>query len=90
MILRLDKMLAHLGYGSRKDVKRIIRKGEVIVNGEVCKNDDFKVDSENDEVIVYAVTTKNSHVIIPEGVSCVKGQLASYSYELSEFITVKI
>lgn len=53
MILRLDKMLAHLGYGSRKDVKRIIRKGEVIVNGEVCKNDDFKVDSENDEVIVF-------------------------------------
>ena len=36
MILRLDKMLAHLGYGSRKDVKRIIRKGEVLVNGEVC------------------------------------------------------
>ena len=53
MILRLDKMLAHLGYGSRKDVKKIIRKGEVIVNGVVCKDDDFKVDSDNDEVIVF-------------------------------------
>ena len=38
MILRLDKMLAHLGYGSRKDVKHLIRKGEVLVNGEICKN----------------------------------------------------
>lgn len=53
MILRLDKMLAHCGYGSRKDVKNLIRKGEVIVNGQIIKNDDFKVDSENDEVIVF-------------------------------------
>ena len=53
MILRLDKMLAHLGYGSRKDVKQLIRKGEVLVNGEICKNDDFKVDSDKDDVIVF-------------------------------------
>ena len=33
--MRLDKMLAHLGYGSRKDVKQLIRKGEVLVNGEI-------------------------------------------------------
>lgn len=53
MLLRLDKMLAHCGYGSRKEVKSFIRKGEVIVNGEIIKNDDFKVDSEKDEVIVF-------------------------------------
>ena len=28
--MRLDKMLAHLGYGSRKEVKEYIRKGYVI------------------------------------------------------------
>ena len=53
MLLRLDKMLAHCGYGSRKEVKNYIRKGEVIVNGEVIKDDDFKVDSEKDEIIVF-------------------------------------
>lgn len=53
MILRLDKMLAHCGYGSRKDVKQLIRKGEVLVNGEIIKNDDFKVDSDKDDVIVF-------------------------------------
>ena len=30
--MRLDKMLAHLGYGSRKEVKEYIRKGYVIVS----------------------------------------------------------
>ena len=49
--MRLDKMLAHLGYGSRKEVKEFIRKGYVMVNGETVRNDDFKVDEENDEII---------------------------------------
>lgn len=53
MMMRLDKMLSHLGYGSRKDVKQLIRKKEVLVNGNIIANDDFKVDSENDEVIVF-------------------------------------
>ena len=63
MILRLDKMLAHLGYGSRKDVKRIIRKGEVLVNGEVCKDDDFKVDSDIDEVVVFDESVSYSEFV---------------------------
>ena len=53
MVLRLDKMLAHCGYGSRKEVKQFIRRGEVLVNGEVIKNDDYKVDSDVDDVIVF-------------------------------------
>ena len=52
-MLRLDKYLAHSGYGSRKYVKEIIRRGEVMVNGEVIYDDDFKVDEINDEVIIY-------------------------------------
>ena len=63
MILRLDKMLAHLGYGSRKDVKRIIRKGEVLVNGVIVKNDDFKVDSDNDEVVVFDESVSYSEFV---------------------------
>ena len=51
-MMRLDKLLAHSGYGSRKEVKEYIRKGYVIVNGEVITNDDFKVDEINDEVII--------------------------------------
>ena len=52
-MIRLDKLLSHKGYGSRKEVKQFIRKGEVLVNGEIIKDDDFKVDSDKDEVIVF-------------------------------------
>lgn len=48
--MRLDKMLAHLGYGSRKEVKEFIRKGYVLVNGIRIKDDDYKVDETMDEI----------------------------------------
>ena len=51
-MMRLDKMLAHMNYGTRKEVKELIRKGYVLVNGEVITDDDFKVDEINDEVII--------------------------------------
>ena len=52
IMMRLDKMLAHSGYGTRKEVKELIRKGFVLVNGEVIINDDYKVDEDNDEIII--------------------------------------
>ena len=51
-MIRLDKMLAHLGYGTRKEVKNLIRKGNVEVNGQLCKDDDYKVNTDVDEVII--------------------------------------
>ncbi|MBQ3253579.1 MAG: rRNA pseudouridine synthase, partial [Acholeplasmatales bacterium] len=51
-MMRLDKLLSHSGYGSRKEVKNYIRKGYVLVNGIVVTDDDFKVDEVNDEVII--------------------------------------
>lgn len=49
---RLDKILSHLGYGSRKEVKEIIRKGYVFVNGIQILNDDYKVNELDDEIIL--------------------------------------
>ena len=51
-MIRLDKMLAHSGYGTRKQVKELIRNGYVMINGNVIKDDDYKVDTDNDEVVV--------------------------------------
>lgn len=50
--MRLDKMLAHSGFGTRKEVKEYIRKGFVVVNGEVITDDDYKVDEEKDDVVI--------------------------------------
>lgn len=51
MEMRLDKLLASYGIGSRKEVKAYIRKGFVSVNGKIIKNDDYKVNYQQDEII---------------------------------------
>ncbi|CCQ98600.1 Uncharacterized RNA pseudouridine synthase YtzG [[Clostridium] ultunense Esp] len=47
---RLDKILSHMGYGSRKDVKKIIKDGRVEINGETIDKNDYKIDPYNDRI----------------------------------------
>lgn len=49
---RLDKILANLGYGSRKEVKALCRKGEVVVDGTQVKDSAEKVDPVNSTIEV--------------------------------------
>lgn len=56
MEMRLDKMLSNLGYGSRKQVKQLIRSGEVKVNETIIKKDDFHLDPDKDIVKVSDAT----------------------------------
>ncbi len=47
---RLDKILANMGYGSRKDVKKFIKDGKVKVNNVIILNNEFKVNPYEDEI----------------------------------------
>ncbi|MGL5086572.1 MAG: pseudouridine synthase [Clostridium sp.] len=49
---RLDKILSNLGYGTRKELKSICRKGAVKVNGIVVKDSGAKVEPETDEIVI--------------------------------------
>lgn len=49
---RLDKILANMGYGTRKEVKSIVKKGEVIINNVIVKDASLHVDTEKDEIYV--------------------------------------
>jgi 16S rRNA pseudouridine516 synthase len=49
--IRLDKFLSHSGFGTRKEVKKFLKKGLVKVNKEVVKNPSLKINIEKD--IVY-------------------------------------
>jgi 16S rRNA pseudouridine516 synthase len=49
---RLDKILANLGYGTRKEVKALIKNKEVEVDGEIVKDNGMKVDPEKNEIKV--------------------------------------
>lgn len=55
--MRIDKMLANLGYGSRKDVKKLLKDGAVVVNDQVIKDSKQHVDPNND------IVTLNGEVI---------------------------
>ena len=50
--IRLDKLLATAGIGTRSEVKGLIRKGQVTVNDEICKKADEKIETETDRVAV--------------------------------------
>ncbi|WP_236915081.1 pseudouridine synthase [Clostridium sp. Cult2] len=49
---RLDKILSNMGYGSRKDIKKIIKEGRVVVNNKIIEKNDFKVNPYNDKIIL--------------------------------------
>ena len=49
--IRLDKYLADMGLGTRTEVKKKIRKGQITVNGVVIREPEYKTDTDADEVL---------------------------------------
>ena len=49
--MRLDKYLSHMGFGTRNDVKRLIKNGWVTINDETVKKADYNV-KDDDRVCV--------------------------------------
>ena len=50
--MRLDKLLSNMGVGSRKEVKALLKKKQVTVNGVVSKDSGEKIDPNKDEIAV--------------------------------------
>ena len=78
--MRLDKLLAHKGYGTRKEVKKIIKQGNVLVNQQVIVDDNYKVNLDNDVVKVFdEVIQYQKYVYImlnkPSGYVCATSDL---------------
>ena len=53
--MRLDKFLCESGYGTRSQVKQLIRQGHVLINGVLSREADFKVDEKKDSVTAVYV-----------------------------------
>ncbi|WP_339214232.1 pseudouridine synthase [Ornithinibacillus sp. FSL M8-0202] len=57
--MRIDKLLSNMGYGSRKDVKALVKKKRVTLNELVVKDSGLKVDPQkdivkvDDQVVIY-------------------------------------
>ncbi|TCZ74286.1 rRNA pseudouridine synthase [Paenibacillus albiflavus] len=50
---RLDKVLAHLGYGTRSELKKLVKSKAVKVNEVIIKDSGVQVDPEMDRIEVY-------------------------------------
>lgn len=48
--MRLDKFLTEMKQGSRSQVKEMVRKGRVTVDGVICRDSDAKIDPEAQEI----------------------------------------
>lgn len=59
---RLDAVLSACSVGSRSEVKALIRKGKVTVNGEVVRDPSMSV-SPNAEITVNGVPTDTSEFV---------------------------
>ncbi|MFY3792246.1 pseudouridine synthase [Ureibacillus sp. MALMAid1270] len=51
--MRLDKLLANMGYGSRKEVKQLLKQNAVTVDGEVVKDSSMHVNPDEQDVSVF-------------------------------------
>jgi len=50
--LRLDKILAHMGWGTRTEIKKMLKKGLVTVNGQIVKEPALKLRPDQQEIRV--------------------------------------
>ena len=71
---RLDKLLSHEGFGSRKDIKKMLRSKTVLVNGKQIFDSSIQIDADNDVISVdgteidfhrniYLMMNKPQHVV---------------------------
>jgi len=49
---RIDKVLANLGYGSRKDIRKMCKDGLVKVDDNIIKDSSLHIDPENSEITI--------------------------------------
>nr|WP_081591290.1 MULTISPECIES: pseudouridine synthase [Bacillus] len=54
-MMRIDKMLANVGYGTRKEVKKLLKTGAVKVDGAIIKDAKQHVDPEKQSITVLGV-----------------------------------
>lgn len=54
---RVDKILSHMGYGSRSEIKRLVKQGAVAVGGKTIKDSGLQVDPE-----LIAITVEGQKV----------------------------
>lgn len=56
--MRLDRVLGNMGYGSRKDLKKLIKYGAVKIDGEIVKKSSINIDPYNNLIEINGEKVK--------------------------------
>ncbi|MFV0464847.1 MAG: pseudouridine synthase [Lachnospiraceae bacterium] len=56
--IRIDRLLSELGHGSRTEIKKLLKKGIVTVNGEIMCRPECKVDPKVDRICFQGAPVK--------------------------------
>lgn len=54
-LIRIDKLLADAGKGTRSEIRALLKRGQVCVDGETVKSADFKLDPQKSGVTLSGV-----------------------------------
>lgn len=90
--VRLDKFLADAGAGTRSEVKKLIQKGKVLVNGSVVKRPEQKI-SEEDAVSVngeaVAAAPEFEYFLLHKPAGCVSATEDAREKTVMEYVPSK-
>ena len=67
--MRLDKLLGHTGWGTRKELKDLCKSGQVTINGDICRDSSRKVDPDQDVVALAARSYRTKNIFISCSIS---------------------
>jgi 16S rRNA pseudouridine516 synthase len=74
-LIRLDKLLSGQGYGSRTEIKNLLKQSSVMINGKVIRIADYKTDPEQDDIFICGKQINYNKFVYymlnkPQGVVC--------------------
>ncbi|GIM30530.1 pseudouridine synthase [Clostridium polyendosporum] len=78
---RLDKVLSNLGYGSRKEIKAMVKKGIVQVDGKIVKDNGMQLEPEKVKILVNGeevVYRKNIYLMMNKPAGVVSATVDNY------------
>lgn len=90
MAQRIDKFLAELGVGTRSEVKKYIKAGQVTVNGEPAIKPEMKIDVNHDEICFRGkklIFTEYEYYLFHKPAGCVSATEDAIHKTVMDYLT---
>lgn len=89
---RIDKILSNLGHGTRKEVKALLKKGKIEIDGIIVSDNTTKIDPENVVIKVSGEEIKyrkNIYLLMNKPVGVVSATVDNYDETVIDLIDIE-